>query len=140
KSIIAVFDLSQGEPGSSFVVLNREQDGGDAWWLNYNTLHWRHITGPDFERTLKFEYEAVAETLSADEDEPLYIPTQFHDLIVISAEHWLRTKADEEAPRSLQQELAEWRTEFWKFLSKGRPYTNPNIIGTPSNYEEEWYP
>ena len=129
-NLIDIYDTTSDTTGSRVIVGNEVDSAADMFWSSRNTLQWSGSdTGPSSDCTFRVDYLALAETLSDDEDEPQLIPRQHHDLIVVGAEEFLLNKADGAAPQSTREELKSSREEFWKFLSKARPRSNPNIYG-----------
>lgn len=120
--IIQIWDITHSDPGIQLSV----RDGpyqSEIHWLNHSTLQWGDV-GPSEAKTLRVDYMAVAEWLAGDDDEPLLVPPEYHWLLVWSAACFLRTVGDESAPQQWERTLAEFRIDYWKYLSRGRPYSD----------------
>jgi hypothetical protein len=110
--LIEFWDITEADPGVPFVIRENWQQGGDVHWLNFDTLQWGE-TGPDSEKTLRVDY---------------------HMLIVWAAAVFLRDVADEAVPQRWAQKHRELQMDFWKFLSRGRPFSDvPVVVPTPDD-------
>lgn len=138
SNVIAFYDITSSEPGTLFVVQQERERGGSAWWYEHDKLNWAGNTAPTTAKTLRVFYLANAETLANDAQSPQLIPPQFHQLVVIAAAVHLREVADESAPLSWLKTLEDWRFDFWKSISKGRPFADtPTIQYSPYEDDED---
>jgi len=126
NQISRIIDVTNSDPGYPLVF---DDSGflGDVHWKDRNTLQWG-TEGPGENRTLRIEYMAEPEEMSADEDEPELIAPDHHELIFYSAAIDLRTRADEVAPQSWAMERQELRMDFYKDVSRGRPHNTVTVI------------
>jgi hypothetical protein len=121
--IIRVSNITNSDLGSALIF---DETGyfGNAFWANRNTLQWG-TSGPSSDITLRFMYYAKPETLVTDDDIPELIPDQFHDLIVWAAAVLLLEIADQRAPEAWYSNRNETRMDLWKYMSRGRPTSDP---------------
>ncbi len=132
KNIIAFWDITNSDPGYVLDVRGDSLSGSSLFWYEADTLQWAS-TGPSAATTLLIEYLADSEYLAADGDSPDLIPADYHDLLVWSAAIYLRTVGDEQPPSHWVAEREQFRYDFWKFLSKGRPFTDTPSVMTNLN-------
>jgi hypothetical protein len=131
--LIEFWDITEADPGVPFVIRENWQQGGDVHWLNFDTLQWGE-TGPDSEKTLRVDFMAYPEKLLNDSQSPLLVPVDYHMLIVWAAAVFLRDVADEAVPQRWAQKHRELQMDFWKFLSRGRPFSDvPVVVPTPDD-------
>jgi hypothetical protein len=128
KTIVDIYDITDGEPGLPIVVGRDAQSGGSIFWLDHKTWQWSTVGGPSSAVNFRALYEAVAENLVADSDVPELVPPQFHDLIVWEAAVLLRQIADEGSPAEWRHERDELRADFYKHCSRGRPASHVQRI------------
>lgn len=121
KTIVDLYDITDGEPGFPLSFGRDSQDVGSVFWADYKTWQWATVGGPGAAMTLRAVYEATAEELVSDSDTPQLVPPQFHDLIVWKAARLLRKAADEAAPAPWEDEEYELVLDFYKHVSRGRP-------------------
>ena len=126
NQIIHVIDVTNNDPGYTLVFDDRGFLG-DLHWKDRNTLQWG-TDGPSEDKTLRIEYMAEPEEMSADADEPKLVSRDHHELIAYSAAIDLRTRADEVAPQSWLFERQELRIDFYKDVSRSRPHSTVNTI------------
>jgi hypothetical protein len=119
-SLFRLVDVtSDAEPGTQ-LLFSEEGSHGDIFFKDRNTLRWGS-TGPNEDKTIRAYYFAAAEELSEDTDVPELVPDEFHELIPLSAAILLRGMAEEIPPPWWLEKQREYRYEFWKFISRGRP-------------------
>lgn len=100
----------------------------DLTWRNNNLLQWGSV-GPGDDRIIRALYVARPVTLTNDADTPDLIAEEYQDLLVWSAAIELREIADEKAPDSWRMRLEGLQMDWWKSLTRGRPYEDiPTII------------
>jgi hypothetical protein len=129
RGLIRITDVTESDPGRR-IVFSENGLNGDVFWKDRNTMQWG-TQGPGANRTLRAEYFAKPWPMDADDDEPDLIPEQFHELLVWSAAVFLRTVADESPPMRWVSERDEFRIDFWKYLSRGRPMSDvPTVSNT----------
>jgi hypothetical protein len=122
KQIIDVYDMSSNsEPGIRLVP------NSDFTWTGRNEMQWNGTSGPGSDKALRYLYEVMVEVIT-DDAEPSLIPTQFHQLIILSAGVHLREVMDENVPQSWLEERRELQMDFYKYLSRGRPLSSPPTI------------
>jgi hypothetical protein len=121
RGLIRITDITNTDPGYALVF---DENGfhGDVFWKDRNTIQWG-TQGPNAGKTLRVEFYTRPIAMVEDNDEPELIPPQFRELLLWSAACWLRDIADDDmgTPQSWQRRLDEWRIDFWKYLSRGRP-------------------
>jgi len=125
-TIIRMSDVTSTDPGYN-LVFSEQGFSGDLHWKDRKTIQWG-TTGPGSAKTIRVEYYPRPTELVEDEDELEMIPVQFHELLVWSAAVFLRTVADERPPQHWVNERDEFRIDFWKFLSQGRPISDTPTI------------
>ena len=123
RNLVGLWDFTNADPGYPIVVRETSLDGGDCWWFDNDTLQWG-TTGPSSAVTVHIEYLEDAEFLASDSNEPDLIPTDYHKMIVWGAAVFLRAVGDEAPPAFWVQQHSELQMDYWKFLSKGRPFTD----------------
>ena len=139
KALIALWDVTNADPGTRLIVRDNSYEGGDVFWLDNSTLQWGS-DGPSSDTTVRFEYMAEPETLISDAEEPQLMPISHHWLIVWSAAIYLRTVADEGAPQAWLAKQREFRLGFWKWLSRGKPYSDiPSVSNSLGNEGDFYY-
>ena len=126
SQIIRVVDVTNNDPGYA-LIFDNSGFLGDVHWKDRGTLQWGS-NGPGENKTLRVEYMAEPEEMSADEDEPSLVSSDHHELIFYSAAIDLRTRADEAAPQSWLMERQDLRMDFYKDVSRGRPSTTVTTI------------
>jgi hypothetical protein len=126
NQISRIIDVTNSDPGCQLMV---DDNGflGDVHWKDRSTLQWGS-EGPSSNRTLRVEYMAEPEEMSADDDVPELIAPDHHELIFYSAAIDLRTRADEVSPQSWAMERQELRMDFYKDVSRGRPHSTVTVI------------
>ena len=115
KALVDWQDVTDGEPGVRLDGIS---------WFDRDTLQWDGEDGPGSARTIRFFYEAVAEELIANEQEPRLIPPEYHMLIVWTAACFLRGIGDDVVPRDWKIEREELRLDYQKWVARGRPLTD----------------
>lgn len=130
KSLLALWDATQNSPG--FPLQVREGfDDGELFWYDNRTLQWG-TQGPAADKTIFVEYLAEPEVIpvSTDFDAAEYdlVPPGHHWLIIYEAAVFLKEIADENVPQRIVTRLEEARHDYWKFLSLGRPFSDPATI------------
>lgn len=138
KTIVDIYDVTNGEPGYPLVVANDGLSAGDMFWYDRETLQWSTVDGPSSARTLRLYYVATAEELSLDNSTPRLIPPQFHELIVWDAAILGRQIADEGAPESWLYERNEMWLDFAKFVALGKPLSDTPRIRPPLSEDSDW--
>jgi hypothetical protein len=119
-AVLRIIDVTNSvEPGTS-LLFSEEGATGEVFWRDRNTLQWGS-TGPSEDKTLRFVYVASSEELVNDNEVPELIPDEFHELIPLSAAILLRQMADEAAPVAWLSRQEDYRLQYWKFVSRGRP-------------------
>ncbi len=106
------------------------------YFLDRTTLRWGS-SGPGNDRNLRLSYLAFAETLIEDEDEPMLVPPEYHELLAYSAAVELRAFADEEIPSAWQKRYLQFQMEFWKAVSRGRPHIGGDVTVTNRYIDED---
>lgn len=129
KTLIDILDTTEGEPGISLLFGESSNSVGDVSWKDKDTLQWSSTSGPSSDRTIRFTYEAAAETLLDDESTPALVPPQFHYLIAWTAAILFRMIADEQVPRDWRVEQNEMRLDFYKHVGRGRPLSSTPTVG-----------
>ena len=130
--ICKVTDVSHTDPGTA-IVFDERGFLGDVFWKNRVTLQWGQ-TGPNEDKTLRFEYMPEPEKMANDDDVPELIPSDHHEVIFYSAAIDLRTRADEMAPPSWMNEREELRMDLYKDMSRGRPHSD--IVSIRTSYPD----
>ncbi len=119
KSIVAIFDITDGEPG---VLLSLNDTEAQRGLYQRDNLTWGMQPAPTSALTLVATYIGYPNELVNDGDIPELIPENNHELIAWSAADWLLTIADQDAsPQRFAMRLEEERARFWKTLSMGSP-------------------
>jgi hypothetical protein len=111
--ILTLEDVTDVDPGTPLPH--------EVHWKDNRTLQWGQ-EGPASARTVRATYYARPTALVNDGDEPELIPPEQRMLLVWSSAVLIRQKADEGAPQDWKDELREARFDFWKAISRGRPY------------------
>jgi hypothetical protein len=114
----SLYDVTNNQPGTSMTI-NSTRDGG-IFWKKHDTLQWMR-DGPNEAKTIEVTYIAEHETMTLDADEPVLIPRKHRTLLVWGAAIYMRTYADEAAPKEWLRKREEKRARFKKTLTKGRP-------------------
>jgi len=126
KSIIKVIDVTNSDPGHN-LVFDDTGFSGDVFWKDRNTLQWGD-SGPSEDKTLRFEFYAEPVDMVADDDEPDLVQPVYREVLVWSAAIDLRRRADEGAPPEWLGAYAELRLDYWKSISRGKPFTDYPVI------------
>ena len=121
-----VTDVSATDPGTA-IVFDERGFLGDVFWKNRVTLQWGQ-TGPNEDKTLRFEFYPEPEKMNNDDDVPELLPPDHHELIFYSAAIDLKTRADEMAPPAWLNEREELRMDLYKDMSRGRPHSDVTSI------------
>ena len=125
---------NDAEPGSQ-VLFSETGAQGEVFWKDRNTLQWGS-TGPGQDTTLRFIYVASPEELVNDIDVPELVPDEFHELLPLSAAILLRGMADESPPPWWVSKQDDYRLDYWKFVSRGRPLDDiPSVGGFEGEFE-----
>ncbi len=139
RGILAIWDETSGSPGARLSIGDTSLDGSGIWWAENDKLQYGS-SGPASALTLRVEYEANAEflgdpnTTAGDTLEPALIPQDYHMLLVWGAVVLLKEVADEQVSRDIRQRYQAIQRDYWKFVSKGRPFSETSIVGGSSSY------
>lgn len=129
--IIDFWDITSSSPGVRLTVRENWEQGGVVWWLKNDTLQWGNL-GPQSDRTIQVDFLAVTEKLLDDTQIPNLMPPEYHWLIVWSAAVYLRQVADEGVPDSWFGRYKAMQMDYWKTLSRGRPFSDvPTVVPMP---------
>lgn len=112
-NIIMFEDVTDSDPGDGLP--------SGVFWKDNRTLQWGDA-GPTSDRTLRLTYMARPLEMASDNDAPELIPAHLRMLLVWSAAIYLKWKAEETAPNDWKSELEEHRLDYWKYISRGRPF------------------
>jgi hypothetical protein len=126
--VYSIQDITNEDPGPELQFDDRGLYG--LRWVDRSTLQWG-VDGPSSARSLRVEFVPQAETMANDDEEPLLIPPAHHELLVYSAAVTARFGADEGAPGDWKDHLRELRMDYWKFISKGRPFSDTPVVQLP---------
>lgn len=136
RGIYKVFELVDGKINREVFIKEDPEYSGYAnyslgstvngfydaiFWKDLKTLSFGTQEGPKKDIDLRILYMATAETLEKDGDEPLLIPEQYQEVIVLAAATIARNIADEATPAAWLAELEDLRFDYEKFISQGRP-------------------
>lgn len=125
--LIEFWDITSNDPGVPITIRENWQQGGDLHWLNFDTLQWGE-DGPASATTLRVDFMAYPEKLLNDQQSPILIPIDYHHLIVWAAAVYLRDIADEAVPQRWDRKHREIQMDYWKFLSRGRPFSDVPVV------------
>lgn len=144
RGLLAIWDATNGDTGSRLSIADTSSDGSGIWWYDNQTLQYGE-SGPSSALTLRIEFEAEAEflgdpnTTAGDANEPQLIPPDYHMMLVWGAACFLKDVGDEQAPQRWVLRHREMQKDYWKLLSKGRPFTDTPIVGGSSSYGLSFY-
>lgn len=122
QSILQVFDVTSSDPGHRLVFSDNGY-AGDVFWKSRNILQWG-TSGPSENKTLRFEFFAEPVDMSEDDDEPDLIFPTYREILVWAAGIDLRRRADEGSPGEWLQAHHDLRVDYWKTLSRGKPFSD----------------
>ena len=134
KTWVSVYDITTTEPGTPMWFSDWE-DGAVHRWRDSKTLQWGSA-GPSSDKTIRITFQAEAEEMVDDGDEPELLPARFRHLLAWSAAIKLRRIADEVVPGGWVSERNDIRERMLKFFTLRGPIqtAGPGIRNTEPDY------
>lgn len=131
--IVTILDNTNEDLGPPISKFDPTVGGIGLYTVDHETWGW--YPTPSSDMTLYAIYLAQANDLSDDTDVPYLIYNDMHDMLVWSAACYLYDIKDLKVPASWMKRRDDWRLQYWKALSLGKPMIFPGV--TIRNYSPD---